>query len=202
MKKLFRRLLPLTSLLCLPLLGSYHPVASRAGLSLNEAQLAGFNRPAAYQAQVKNCVKNSNGTSTCEYQFTLLFPAPIEGVNDWFNQDDLRFFSMLTNFRCGTLNRGGCSRISSRIVALTTTGQNYINTLGPGNGAYAPSRTYPGYGRFHFNTNKNKVWDFYGRTQSGDPLPAVEYLKFVNRDLLVRATGVPTPGLPANPAGW
>ncbi len=184
MKKFFRRLLPLTSLLCLPLLGSYHPVASWEGLSPDEAQLAALNRNAVYQS----------GSVTRDYLFTLIGNAPIDGIRDWFGNDDFRFFTMLTNFR-----RSG---INSQIVARTATGQNFINTIGPGNGTYAQSQNYPGYGRFHFNAGKPRVYNFYGRDANNGPRPNAEYLVFVQRDMLVRATGVPTPGLAAAPAGW
>jgi hypothetical protein len=45
------------------------------------------------------------------------------------------------------------------------------------------------------------VHDLYGRNGLF-PWPDQQYLDWVNRDMLVRATGSPYQWLPANPAGW
>jgi|GEM_PF-1853268 len=192
MKKFFRRLLPFTSLICLSLLGSYHPVASWKGLSPDEAQLAELRRNVVYQT----------GAVTRDYLFTLIFDAPIEGWKDWFGNDDFRFFTQLTNFQCGTLKGTYCTKIGTRIVAITPTGQNFINAIGPGNGNYAQSHTYPGYGRFYFNAGKPRVYRIYGLAPDGKPRDGLDYVNAVQRDLKVVATGVPSPKRKANPAIW
>jgi hypothetical protein len=46
-----------------------------------------------------------------------------------------------------------------------------------------------------------RVHDAYGRNGLF-PWDDQQYLQWVQRDMLTRATGTPTPGLAATPAGW
>jgi hypothetical protein len=188
MKKFFPRLLPVMGLLCLPLFGGYHPAAPRESLRPDEAQLAALSRNTAYQAQAV----------TRDYFITIVATAPKEKLIDYIRDfgpfADYRFFSMLTNFRHKPLSNQG-------VIARTTTGTNFKNTLGP-YPAYVSSNTYKGYGRFCFNVGKKKVHDFYGRDANGNPFTDQQYLNWVSRDMLIRATGEPYQWLPAAPAGW
>lgn len=183
MKKFFLRLLPALGLLCLPLFGGYSPVTTRESLHLNDAQLVAIDKKMAFQG----------GTVTREYFITLVADAPREGIRDWGPLLDYRFFSTLTNFRHNSLTNQG-------VIARTPLGQNFINTIGPFP-QYGASNTYPGYGRFWFNAGQTRVHDFYGRN-NGTPWTDQQYLDWVNRDMLVRATGSPYEWLKANPSGW
>lgn len=199
MRNIFHRLLPVTSLLCLPLLGSYTPVTPWEGFSPDEAQLAELKRNAVYQT----------GAVTRDYQFTLIGDAPREGiVRDIPPFDDYRFFTMLTNFKCGTLTglsvAAKCSEINSNILPYNADGQRFLDKIGPGTGAYGQSHNYPGYGRFHFNATKPKFRIFFDGYGGGLILPGTpaEYLQLVQGLVFVRATGVPHPDRKADPAAW
>jgi hypothetical protein len=192
MKKIFHRLLPVVSLLCLPLLGGYTPVITRESLHLDGAQLEAITGKMAAQG----------GTVTREYLFTIIATAPpgggIEGaLRDFGPLADYRFFSMLTNFRN--------VQIQAAMVARTPLGQQIITAEANAgrflNPAYVESWTYPRYGRFMFNWGMMRVHDAYGRNGLF-PWDNNQYLQWVQRDMLVRATGTPTPGLEADPAGW
>lgn len=198
MKNIFHRLLPVASLLCLPLLGGYTPVTSWEGFSPDEAQLAEFNRNVVYQT----------GAVTRDYRFTIVEDAPREGVKDIPPFDDFRFFTMLTNFKCDSLTgqsvTSKCTGINSNILPYNAEGQRFLDTIGPGTGAYGQSHNYPGYGRFHFNATKPKLRIFFDGRLAGLFVPrfATEYLREVTALVFVRATGVPHPNRKADRAGW
>lgn len=190
MKKFCYRLLPVISLLCLPLFGGYHPATHRESLHLEEAQLAAVAGDMAYQ---RNKV-------TRNYDITLIFTAPKKTIIDQFKDfgplADYRFFTELTNFRHDTID-------NKRVIAITSRGQRYIDVHKVGQAPqYAASHTYPGYGRFWFHTPKRAVHDFYGRGLDGDAFPDKHYLDSVKLDMYVQATGSPYEWLPAKPAGW
>jgi len=184
MKKFFRRLIPVMSLLCMPLFGGYAPNPSPEGLRPDERQLTSITRGMIYQS----------GAVTRQYEITIMGTAPRDGINDVGELVDYRFFSILTNFRRNSIN-------NQAVVFLTSKGQEFINTIRPFP-QYTKSTTYPGYGRFWFNAGKTKVHNIYGRRGFRDPWPDSIYIQAVNRDMQVRASGVPIPGLAANPAGW
>ncbi len=194
MKKIIYRLLPVASLLCLPLFGGYNPVITRESLHLDGAQLEAITgKMAAQGARV-----------TREYLFSFLETAPRNGPRDFGPLADYRFFSMLTNFRN--------VQIQAAIVARTTRGQDILtaqaNSGQPLNPTYRESWTYNGYGRFYFDWGMTKVHNRYGR-QPGEfpgqpdiPFTDETYMLFVREDMMVRATGEPSPDHPADPAGW
>jgi hypothetical protein len=158
MKKFFYRLLPVMSLLCLPLLGGYHPAAHREGLHLEDAQLAAVARDMAYQGNIV----------TRDYEITLIFTAPKVTIIDQFKDAgpfaDYRFFTELTNFRHDPVS-------NKKVVHRTPRGQQFIIVHKVGGAPqYATSHTYPGYGRFWFHTPKREVHDFYGRDPDGEEM--------------------------------